>query len=44
MSSRGVCFGRYADTDEKDIFRGEGPYIAWFKEPAGNTLVRAPGK
>jgi len=29
---------RYADTDEKGIFRGEGPYIAWFKDPAGNTL------
>ncbi len=26
------------ETDEKGIFRGGGPLIAWFKEPAGNTL------
>lgn len=25
-------------TDEKGIFRGEGPVIAWFKDPAGNIL------
>ena len=25
-------------TDEKGIFRGEGPKIAWFKDPAGNFL------
>lgn len=25
-------------TDEKGIFRGEGPKIAWFKDPAGNIL------
>ena len=24
--------------DEKGIFRDEGPYIAWFKDPAGNVL------
>jgi hypothetical protein len=24
--------------DEKDIFRGGGPYIAWFKDPAGNVF------
>jgi hypothetical protein len=24
--------------DEQDIHRGEGPYIAWFEDPAGNTL------
>ena len=25
-------------TDEKGIFRGTGPTIAWFKDPAGNFL------
>ena len=25
-------------TDEKGIFRGAGPTIAWFKDPAGNFL------
>jgi catechol 2,3-dioxygenase-like lactoylglutathione lyase family enzyme len=25
-------------TDEKGIFRGAGPKIAWFKDPAGNFL------
>ncbi len=24
--------------DEKGIFRDEGPYIAWFEDPAGNVL------
>jgi catechol 2,3-dioxygenase-like lactoylglutathione lyase family enzyme len=40
LASRGVVFERYAgtDTDEKGIFRGGGPLIAWFKDPAGNVL------
>jgi predicted enzyme related to lactoylglutathione lyase len=40
LTARGVRFERYAGTeqDEKGIFREEGPYIAWFKDPAGNTL------
>ena len=25
-------------TDERGIFRGPGPQIAWFKDPAGNIL------
>jgi hypothetical protein len=25
-------------TDDKGIFRGAGPKIAWFKDPAGNIL------
>jgi hypothetical protein len=25
-------------TDAKGIFRGQGPTIAWFKDPAGNIL------
>jgi hypothetical protein len=40
LSARGVSFERYegADQDDKGIFRGEGPLIAWFKDPAGNVL------
>jgi predicted enzyme related to lactoylglutathione lyase len=40
LVERGVRFERYegADQDERGIFRGEGPYIAWFTDPAGNVL------
>lgn len=42
LGKRGVHFENYDDdnikTDEKGIFRGEGPNIAWFKDPAGNIL------
>lgn len=41
LNSRGVEFERYTgelQTDEKGIFRGRGPLIAWFKDPAGNIL------
>ena len=42
LSARGVRFERYPgtemETDEKGIFRGGGPLIAWFKDPAGNVL------
>lgn len=40
LASRGVQMERYDgfDQDEKGIFRGEGPLIAWFKDPAGNVL------
>ncbi|MGI8825155.1 MAG: VOC family protein [Chloroflexota bacterium] len=40
LSARGVHFERYDgfEQDEKGIFRGGGPYIAWFKDPAGNVL------
>ncbi len=40
MTARGVQFERYAGAaqDEKGISRGGGPYIAWFKDPAGNIL------
>ena len=40
LATRGVRFERYDDFehDEKGISRGEGPYIAWFKDPAGNVL------
>jgi len=39
---KGVQFEHYNykdfKTDEKGIFRGDGPLIAWFKDPAGNIL------
>jgi catechol 2,3-dioxygenase-like lactoylglutathione lyase family enzyme len=40
LTERGVRFERYdgLEQDEKGIFRGGGPYIAWFKDPAGNIL------
>jgi catechol 2,3-dioxygenase-like lactoylglutathione lyase family enzyme len=40
LTRRGVRFERYDgfEQDEKGIFRGEGPLIAWFKDPAGNIL------
>lgn len=41
LNKRGVQFEQYEGqlkTDEKGIFRGEGPKIAWFKDPAGNVL------
>jgi predicted enzyme related to lactoylglutathione lyase len=41
LTSRGVRFERYEGdlkTDAKGIFRGGGPTIAWFKDPAGNIL------
>ena len=40
LSARGVKFETYEDfgQDEKGIARGEGPAIAWFKDPAGNIL------
>lgn len=40
LVERGVRFERYDNLsmDEKGINRGGGPYIAWFKDPAGNIL------
>ena len=41
LRKKGVIFEKYDDpikTDEHGIFRGEGPNIAWFKDPAGNIL------
>jgi predicted enzyme related to lactoylglutathione lyase len=41
LVKRGVKFEQYGGeikTDEKGIFRGGGPLIAWFKDPAGNIL------
>ena len=44
LTAAGVSFEHYEgqgempSTDEKGIFRGQGPVIAWFKDPAGNVL------
>src|SRR6266566_7118264 len=42
LTRRGVRFERYDQpglkTDAKGIARGQGPAIAWFKDPAGNIL------
>ena len=43
LTAAGVAFDRYPgmDQDEKGIMRGDGngPDIAWFKDPAGNILA-----
>ena len=42
LKERGVRFEHYDQgelkTDAKGIMRGNGPTIAWFKDPAGNIL------
>lgn len=40
LVARGVTFVRYDgfDQDARGINRGGGPPIAWFTDPAGNTL------
>ena len=40
LAERGVSFERYDafEQDEKGIARGQGPEIAWFKDPSGNVL------
>jgi catechol 2,3-dioxygenase-like lactoylglutathione lyase family enzyme len=40
LTARGVRFEHYegSEQDEKGIYRGQGPLIAWFKDPAGNIL------
>ena len=41
LTQKGVSFEQYGEpikTDAKGIFRGGGPLIAWFKDPAGNIL------
>src|SRR4051812_10668477 len=41
LVERGVTFERYdaMPQDERGIMREGGPLIAWFKDPAGNTLA-----
>jgi catechol 2,3-dioxygenase-like lactoylglutathione lyase family enzyme len=42
LAKRGVKFETYDEpnlkTDARGIARGQGPTIAWFKDPAGNIL------
>jgi catechol 2,3-dioxygenase-like lactoylglutathione lyase family enzyme len=42
LVARGVAFEQYGNDqmpqDEKGVVREGGPSIAWFKDPAGNTL------
>jgi hypothetical protein len=42
LTDRGIAFEHYegtpTETDELGVFRGGGPLIAWFKDPAGNVL------
>ena len=42
LSARGVSLEQYGNPDmpqdEKGVMREGGPLIAWFKDPAGNTL------
>ncbi|ARU51574.1 catechol 2,3-dioxygenase-like lactoylglutathione lyase family enzyme [Cellulosimicrobium cellulans] len=42
LRERGVAFEKYAgtpvETDDDFVFRGGGPLIAWFTDPAGNVL------
>lgn len=42
LGKKGIEMERYDNekikTDAKGIFRGQGPTIAWFKDPAGNIL------
>jgi catechol 2,3-dioxygenase-like lactoylglutathione lyase family enzyme len=40
LTGRGVRFERYEgfEQDDKGIARGQGPLIAWFRDPAGNIL------
>ena len=40
LAEKGITFERYEgfEQDERGIARGEGPLIAWFKDPAGNIL------
>ena len=42
LTGRGIRFEHYdlpgLKTDARGIARGNGPTIAWFKDPAGNIL------
>jgi catechol 2,3-dioxygenase-like lactoylglutathione lyase family enzyme len=45
LTARGVTFLRYDgfEQDDKGVFRGGGPLIAWFADPAGNVLSVVEG-
>ncbi len=40
LLARGVRFELFegVEQDDKRVFRQNGPYIAWFKDPSGNIL------
>jgi catechol 2,3-dioxygenase-like lactoylglutathione lyase family enzyme len=42
LTARGISFEQYGNPDlpqdDKGVMREGGPLIAWFKDPAGNTL------
>ena len=40
LLARGVRLERYdgLSQDDQGVFREQGPYIAWFKDPSGNVL------
>jgi catechol 2,3-dioxygenase-like lactoylglutathione lyase family enzyme len=40
LTAKGVTFEKYEGMpqDENGVMRGNGPDIAWFKDPAGNVL------
>ena len=40
LTALGVRFDLHAglEQDDRGVFREEGPYIAWFKDPSGNVL------
>ena len=42
LAGKGIGMERFEmdgmEPDDKGIYRGEGPAIAWFKDPAGNIL------
>ncbi len=47
LNERGIRMQIYQDgpvrTDDRGILRGNGPTIAWFKDPAGNVLSVVEG-
>lgn len=40
LSTCGIAFQRYEgiDADDRGIFHGDGHSVAWFTDPAGNSL------
>lgn len=38
LRAAGVAFIDYPQTDDRGVFRGGGPLIAWFADPAGNIF------
>lgn len=41
LSAKGMKFEQYPDlgTNEKGVSKGQGPTIAWFKDPSGNIIA-----